>query len=87
MKRRKKIVSRKGKVLGYNPHNHDIEVGDKLVNVDNGELYRAEESFGRVKRTSGELYARTIKPPHPGARAVLVPKDGGGFEAFWEWDE
>lgn len=59
----------------------DAESGDLMVRGD-GALFRLEESSAWGGKNLGALYARKIKPPEDGAKAVL---DAG--EVYWEIPE
>jgi hypothetical protein len=70
-----KIYRRRGgRVLGWNPWNHDAEVGDFMID-SSGRLWRLGQSRGRNKRDAGDLTPIQIKPPFLDARAYHDKRD------------
>lgn len=60
----------KTQVWHYSEHNFDANSGDLMVKR-NGTLVRLEESSGWGAKNAGILYPRTVKPPWPGAKAII----------------
>ena len=75
---------RERNILYFNPWNMDADVGDYMITID-GEAYRLEESSGWARRTSGELYPRTIRKS--GYKATIEKDENGENILVWVKNE